>query len=136
MLLIYLLINSLDEQTTEEVKKNISKFFDSLLFVIFRATVPRANHVMMSVCDSYTSLWGSKRWYFLPPRDTMRFCRKQLTAPSFRLAVVVVAGSTFFLAIFPLLLELLAAKRWHTCGACVFWCVSIFVPAQMSRERP
>lgn len=44
------------------------KLVDLLLFVIFRATVPRANHVMMSVCDSFDSLWGSKQWYFLPPR--------------------------------------------------------------------
>lgn len=45
------------------------KLVDLLLFVIFRATVPRANHVMMSVCDSFDSLWGSKQWYFLPPRQ-------------------------------------------------------------------
>lgn len=78
----YLFVDKFSWWANDRRKKNISKFFDSLLFVIFRATVPRANHVMMSVCDSYASLWGSKRWYFLPPRDTMRFCRKQLTAPS------------------------------------------------------
>lgn len=39
--------------------------------VFFRATVPRANHVMvciLSVCDSIARLWGSEQWYFLPPR--------------------------------------------------------------------
>lgn len=52
---------------------------ESVKCVFFHATVPRANHemvVIFYVCDSITSLRGSERWYFLPPRY-LYDCRKQ-----------------------------------------------------------
>lgn len=109
-----------------------------LLLVIFRATVPRANHVMMPLCDSFASLWGF--WAMVFPS----------TAPECD-SVVNNCCTEYFTCCFVCFLSL--SSRWlleyfHQWSCCFLHCYGtrvlpvcclvreyFFVPAQMSRAR-